>query len=97
METPAIDSETGNSSTFASFADPPAPTQPDEFSMSYLNGGKGSCDFFSDCAGSVDAFGRDPEASPAAARGPAVIKSLRLSLNPYFLAVFFFTKPPESS
>src|SRR5579864_6739392 len=36
METPAMLSEMGNSSTLASLAEPPGPNQPLEFSRSYL-------------------------------------------------------------
>src|SRR6185437_2368110 len=43
METPAMLSDMGNSSTLASLAEPPGPNQPLELSMSYLKLCRGAC------------------------------------------------------
>src|SRR6185437_201521 len=43
METPAMLWEMGNSSIFASLAEPPGPNQPLELSMSYLKFSRGAC------------------------------------------------------
>src|SRR5215471_4562116 len=79
IDTPAIVSEMGNSSTFASLAEPPEVTRASEASMSYLKFSSGACFLYSGGAALIPAGIARPAAAIAAVVEAAVNNSRRLT------------------
>src|SRR5579871_113361 len=90
IETPAMLSEIGNSSTLASLAEPPAVTRPSEPSMSYLNPCNGAWCLCS-CGSALSSRGIAKEAAATAAVEEATENnSRRLNLLSCWLALLLF-------
>ncbi len=88
-------SEIGNSSTFASFAEPPAVTRPSDASMSYLKPSNGGC-FLCSSGAALISRGIAREAAAIAAVDDATVNnSRRLNPLPFLLGLFpFILVPP---
>src|SRR5690348_13774743 len=79
METPAMLREMGNSSIFASLAEPPGPNQPLELSMSYLKFSRGACRAPArGAAAAGEGAASDAAAMPAAASDAPPSRSRRV-------------------